>query len=255
MMTHYVVTMIEVEDLSKSFTDPKRGTRLAVNRVSFDVRAGEVFGLLGPNGAGKTTTLRLLGTLLKPSSGSARVNGFDIYREAARVREQIGFLSGDMGLYGRLSPREILEFFGKLNGMDSPRRSMRIREMITMLDMQSFADVRTDKLSTGMKQKTAIARTMLHDPSILILDEPTSGLDVPTARTIETAILDAKKTGKCVLYSTHVMEEAEYLCDRIAVISDGVLKMTGTMEQLRAATGKQRLREIFLELLGLPDGD
>ena len=255
MMTHYVVTMIEVEDLSKSFTDPKRGTRLAVNRVSFDVRAGEVFGLLGPNGAGKTTTLRLLGTLLKPSSGSARVNGFDIYREAARVREQIGFLSGDMGLYGRLSPREILEFFGKLNGMDSPRRSMRIREMITMLDMQSFADVRTDKLSTGMKQKTAIARTMLHDPSILILDEPTSGLDVPTARTIETAILDAKKTGKCVLYSTHVMEEAEYLCDRIAVISDGVLKMTGTMEQLRAATGKQRLREIFLDLLGLPAGD
>jgi sodium transport system ATP-binding protein len=255
MMTHYVVTMIEVEDLSKSFTDPKRGTRLAVNRVSFDVRAGEVFGLLGPNGAGKTTTLRLLATLLKPSSGSARVNGFDIYREAARVREQIGFLSGDMGLYGRLSPREILEFFGKLNGMDSPRRSMRIREMITMLDMQSFADVRTDKLSTGMKQKTAIARTMLHDPSILILDEPTSGLDVPTARTIETAILDAKKTGKCVLYSTHVMEEAEYLCDRIAVISDGVLKMTGTMEQLRAATGKQRLREIFLDLLGLPAGD
>ncbi|PYT13874.1 MAG: ABC transporter ATP-binding protein [Acidobacteria bacterium] len=183
------------------------------------------------------------------------MNGFDIYREAARVREQIGFLSGDMGLYGRLSPREILEFFGKLNGMDSPRRSMRIREMITMLDMQSFADVRTDKLSTGMKQKTAIARTMLHDPSILILDEPTSGLDVPTARTIETAILDAKRTGKCVLYSTHVMEEAEYLCDRIAVISDGVLKMTGTMEQLRAATGKRRLREIFLELLGLPDGD
>ena len=120
-----------------------------------------------------------------------------------------------------------------------------------MLDMQSFASVRTDKLSTGMKQKTAIARTLLNEPPVLILDEPTSGLDVPTARTIETAIVDAKKAGKSVLYSTHVMEEAEYLCDRIGVISDGKMKMTGTMEELRAATGKQRLREIFLDLLEL----
>ena len=123
---------------------------------------------------------------------------------------------------------------------------------MTLLDMEDFADVRTDKLSTGMKQKTAIARTMLHDPPILIMDEPSSGLDVPTARTIEGAIMDAKRAGKCIVYSTHVMEEAEYLCDRIAVISDGRLKVTGTMEELRAATGKQRLREIFLDLLGLP---
>ena len=133
--------------------------------------------------------------------------------------------------------------------MDDARRASRIQWFVTMFDMQSFAEVRTDKLSTGMKQKTAIARTMLHDPPVLILDEPTSGLDVPTARAIETAIVDAKKAGKCVLYSTHVMEEAEYLCDRIAVIGGGKLKMTGTMEELRAATGKQRLREIFLDLL------
>ena len=168
------------------------------------------------------------------------------------MREQIGFLSGDMGLYARLTPREILEFFGKLNGMANGRRTQRINDLFSLFDMQSFADVRTDKLSTGMKQKTAIARTMLHDPPILILDEPTSGLDVPTARTIETAIVDAKHAGKCIVYSTHVMEEAEYLCDRIAVINDGQLKMTGTMDQLRAATGKHRLREIFLDLLGLP---
>ncbi len=244
--------MIQVHDLCKTFSDPKRGTRLAVDRVSFDVRAGEVFGLLGPNGAGKTTSLRLLATLLKPSSGTAQLNGFDIVREPGKVREQIGFLSGDMGLYGRLTPREILDFFGKLNGMEPNRRVKRIGELMTLFEMQGFADVRTDKLSTGMKQKTAIARTMLHNPPILILDEPSSGLDVPTARTIETAIMDSKKAGKCILYSTHVMEEAEYLCDRIAVISDGKLKMTGTMEQLRAATGKQRLREIFLDLLGLP---
>lgn len=243
--------MIQVNGLSKMFSDPKRGTRLAVDDVSFDVCAGEVFGLLGPNGAGKTTTLRMLATLLKPTAGTASLNGFEITSQPEKVREQIGFLSGDMGLYGRLTPLEILDFFGKLYGMDAARRASRIQFMITMLDMKSFAGVRTDKLSTGMKQKTAIARTMLHDPPVLILDEPTAGLDVPTARTIETAIVDAKKAGKCVLFSTHVMEEAEYLCDRIGVISDGKMKMTGTMDELRAATGKHRLREIFLDLLGL----
>ena len=245
--------MIHVSGLSKTFSDPKRGTRLAVDDVSFDVRAGEVFGLLGPNGAGKTTTLRMLATLLKPSSGTAMLNGFEISREPQKVREQIGFLSGDMGLYGRLTPLEILDFFGKLNGMDDNRRAARIEKLTTMFDMKSFAGVRTDKLSTGMKQKTAIARTMLHDPPILILDEPTSGLDVPTARAIEMAIVGAKNAGKCVLYSTHVMEEAEYLCDRIGVIGGGKMKMIGTMDELRAATGKQRLREIFLDLLGLEE--
>jgi len=245
--------MIKVEHLSKTFSDSKRGTRLAVDDVSFEVRAGEVFGLLGPNGAGKTTTLRVLATLLKPSGGTATLNGFEIAREPQKVREQIGFLSGDMGLYGRLTPLEILDFFGKLNGMDDNRRAARIEKLTTMFDMKNFSGVRTDKLSTGMKQKTAIARTMLNDPPVLILDEPTSGLDVPTARAIETAIVEAKKAGKCVLYSTHVMEEAEYLCDRIGVISDGKMKMIGTMEELRAATGKQRLREIFLDLLGLEE--
>jgi sodium transport system ATP-binding protein len=239
--------MIHVRGLSKTFS----GSRLAVDNVSFEVQAGEVFGLLGPNGAGKTTTLRMLATLLRPSSGTATLNGFEITRQPEKVREQIGFLSGDMGLYGRLTPLEILDFFGKLNGMETARRASRIQSLMAMLDMQSFAQVRTDKLSTGMKQKTAIARTMLNDPPVLILDEPTSGLDVPTARAIETAIRDAKKAGKSVLYSTHVMEEAEYLCDRIGVISGGKLKMTGTMEELRAATGKQRLREIFLDLLEL----
>jgi sodium transport system ATP-binding protein len=243
--------MIQVDNLSKTFTDPKRGTRHAVDRVSFQVQAGEVFGLLGPNGAGKTTTLRMLATLLKPSSGTATLNGFDIVREPGKVRDQIGFLSGDMGLYGRLTPRESLQFFAKLNSMDSARTGRRITELLTMFDMNSFADVRADKLSTGMKQKTAVARALLHDPPVLILDEPTSGLDVATGRTIEAAVLDAKRAGKCVLYSSHAMEEAEFLCDRIGVISDGKLTAMGTMDELRAATGKQRLREIFLDLLGL----
>lgn len=244
--------MIEVRGISKTFEDPKRGSRTAVNGVSFQVRPGEIFGLLGPNGAGKTTTLRILSTLLRPTAGSASVSGFDIAREPAMVRSKIGFLSGDMGLYGRLTARETLDFFGRLHGMNGGTLKKRREEMIGMLEMESFADVRSDKLSTGMKQRTAIARTLLHDPPVLILDEPTSGLDVPTARTIEAAVLDARKAGKCVLYSTHVMEEAEYLCDRIAVISGGQIRMTGTMDHLREATGKHRLREIFLDLLGLP---
>jgi sodium transport system ATP-binding protein len=243
--------MIQVESLSKTFTDPKRGTRHAVDHISFQVQAGQVFGLLGPNGAGKTTTLRMLATLLKPSSGTATLDGFDIVREPGKVRERIGFLSGDMGLYHRLTPRETLQFFAKLNGMEPAPTAKRLTELFTMLDMNSFADVRGDKLSTGMKQKTAIARALLHDPPVLILDEPTSGLDVPAASTIEAAVMAAKKSGKCVLYSTHVMEEAEYLCDYIAVINNGKLTATGTMQELRAATGKQRLREIFLDLLGL----
>jgi sodium transport system ATP-binding protein len=246
--------MIEVKGLAKSFEDKKRGTVHAVESVSFNVKGGEVFGLLGPNGAGKTTTLRLLATLLKPTAGTAIINGFDLVREPAKIREQLGFLSGDMGLYGRLSPREILKFFGQLNGMSGSKLETRTNELITRFGMTEFADTRTDKLSTGMKQKTMIARTMLHDPPVIILDEPTSGLDVPTARTIEEAVLDAKSAGKCIIYSTHVMEEAEYLCDRIAVINQGKVRATGTMDELRATTGKQRLREIFLSLLGLEDG-
>src|ERR1700722_11120844 len=147
--------MIHVSGLSKIFADSKRGTRLAVDDVSFEVRAGEVFGLLGPNGAGKTTTLRMLATLLKPTGGTATLNGFEITKQPEKVREQIGFLSGDMGLYGRLTAREILDFFGKLYSMDAPRRAARIEFMVNMLDMKNMVDVRTDKLSTGMKQKTA----------------------------------------------------------------------------------------------------
>jgi sodium transport system ATP-binding protein len=245
--------MIEVRDLAKSFAGPN-GTFRAVDGVSFQVSAGEVYGLLGPNGAGKTTTLRMMATLFRPTSGTATVNGFDIVREPARVRAEIGFLSGDMGTYARLSSREMLNFFGQLHGMNSARLAKRIHELFALLDMNSFADVRGDELSTGMKQKAAIARSMLHDPPVLILDEPTAGLDVPTARVVEAAVLDAKRSGKCVLYSTHVMEEAEYLCDRIGVISGGKLRAEGTMEELREQTGKQRLREVFLDLLGLASG-
>jgi sodium transport system ATP-binding protein len=246
-----VGTAIHVDRITKSFADKKHGSRTAVDDVSFEVYPGEIFGLLGPNGAGKTTTLRVLATLLKPSSGTAILNGFDIVTQSSEVRGSIGFLSGDMGLYGRLTPREVLKFFADLNRM--PDAATRVSETIERFGITAFADSKIDKFSTGMKQKVAIARAMLCDPPILILDEPTSGLDVPAARAIEDAILDARKRGKCIVFSTHVMEEAEYLCDRIAVINDGKIRIIGTMEELRAATGKQRLREIFVTLLGLSD--
>lgn len=243
--------MVRVESLTKSFQDPKRGEVLAVNRVSFEVGRGEIFGLLGPNGAGKTTTLRLLSTLLKPTGGTAVVGGRSILDEPGEVRKQIGFLAGETGLYPRLTPREILKFFGQMHGMSDGALDGRVRETIERFDITKFADTRTDKLSTGMKQKVAIARTMLHDPPVLILDEPTAGLDVPSARNIEQCVKAARAAGKSIIYSTHFMEEAEFLCDRIAVISDGGIKITGTMDDLRRATGRERLREIFLALLGM----
>ena len=240
---------IRVDNITKSFADKKHGSRTAVGGISFEVYPGEIFGLLGPNGAGKTTALRVLATLLKPTSGTATLNGFDIVNQPSEVRGSIGFLSGDMGLYNRLTPREILRFFADLNRLPDPAN--RVNQIINRFGIAEFANSKTDKFSTGMKQKVAIARAMLCDPPILILDEPTSGLDVPAARAIEDAILDARTRGKCVVFSTHVMEEAEYLCDRIAVINDGKIRIIGTMDQLREATGKQRLREIFVDLLGL----
>ena len=245
--------MIRVDRLSKTFHDKKRGEVHALDGISFEVHPHEIFGLLGPNGAGKTTMLRLLATVLAPTGGSATVAGYDIAREPARVRASIGFLSGDMGLYARLTPREILKLFGELGGMRGATLTARIEEVVAMLDMRSYADTRTDKLSTGMRQRAAIARTLVHDPPVLILDEPSYGLDVPTSRLIEKFILEARNQGKCILFSTHVMEEAEYLCDRIAVIYEGRLRIVGTMEDLRAATGRTRLREIFLSLLGIED--
>ena len=245
--------MIRVDGLSKVFHDKKRGEVRALDTVSFEVHPHEIFGVLGPNGAGKTTLLRLLATVLVPTGGTAVVAGYDIVREPSRVRSSIGFLSGDMGLYARLTPREILKLFGELGGMSGGVLAGRIEEVVALLDMKSYADTRTDKLSTGMRQRVAIARTIIHDPPVLILDEPSYGLDVPTARLIEKFILEARSQGKCIVFSTHVMEEAEYLCDRITVIHEGRLRITGTMEDLRAATGKARLREIFLKLLGIED--
>jgi sodium transport system ATP-binding protein len=244
--------MIRVQSLTKTFRDPKRGTVMAVDHISFEARSGEIFGLLGSNGAGKTTTMRMLATILQPTDGTAEVAGFDIRRSPADVRRSIGFLSGDMGYYRRLSPREVLQIFGTLNGVERRALEARIELLVDQFGMKDFADARAESFSTGMRQRANIARVLVHDPPVLILDEPTSGLDVPTAEVIEKFILSAKESGKCVILSTHIMEEAEYLCDRIAVVHGGKLQALGTMDELRRHTGKQRLREIFLELIHMP---
>jgi len=241
--------VISVENLSKHFADKKRGLVKAVDELSFRSKAGTIFGLLGLNGAGKTTTLRMLATMLRPTAGTAKVAGFDIVTDSDKVKANIGFLTGSTGLYLRLTPREIIVYFGRLSGMDAADVKTRTERLIEMLDMGDFADRRIDKLSTGQKQKTSIARTLIHDPPILILDEPTSGLDVLTSRAIIELVRGAKNDGKCVIFSTHIMHEAAALCDEIAVIHQGRLRALGTLEDFRRKWGKENLDDIFVAII------
>ena len=242
--------MIEVNDLCKTFHDKKRGEIRAVDRVSFECRPGEIFGLLGPNGAGKTTTLRMLATILQPSSGSARIQGYDIARQGEEVRRNIGFLSGSTALYERMTAREMVTYFGELYGLSRPEIASRIEAIFTELDIIPFADSRCDKLSTGQKQRVSIARTILHRPPVLFFDEPTNGLDILSARTITRFIRRCRNDGQTVVFSTHIMSEVEALCDRIAIVYAGKIAAIGTLAELRAQTGKQAFEHVFLKLIG-----
>jgi len=242
--------VIEARELSKFFNDKKRGAIRAVDRVSFSCRPGEIYGLLGANGAGKTTTLRMLATILAPTSGTALVAGYDIVREPQKVRASIGFLSTATALYDRLTAFETVEYFGQLYGLDSAAIRRRADELFTALDMQEFRDRRCGKLSTGMKQKVSIARTLIHNPSVMIFDEPTSGLDVMTARSIIDFIRQCRERGKTVIFSTHVMPEAEKLCDRIGIIHGGKLRAEGTLEEMRDHYRKENLEDVFVEVSG-----
>ena len=238
--------MIEAQGLTKTFRDRKRGEIHAVDRVSFRCQPGQIYGLLGANGAGKTTTLRLLATILQPSDGTAKVAGFDVVEQPERVRANIGFLSTATALYGRLTARETVEYFGRLNGLNGGALRQRTDELFKLLEIGEFADRRCDKLSTGMKQKVSIARTLVHDPAVMIFDEPTVGLDVMTARTIVGFIRDCRTRGKTVIFSTHVMSEAEKLCDTIGIIHNGRLLTEGTLAELRQRAGMDDLEEIFV---------
>lgn len=241
--------MIETRGLVKIFKDKKRGEFRAVDNVSFVCRPGQIYGLLGANGAGKTTTLRMLATILEPSDGTAIVCGHDVIEAPEKVRANVGFLSTATALYPRLSSQEMVEYFGRLNGLDEATLRKRIDEIFTRLDMNSFRDRRCDKLSTGMKQKTSIARTLIHDPQVMIFDEPTLGLDIMTARTIIEFIRECRQRGKTVIFSTHVMSEVEKLCDTIGIIQSGKLLAEGSLTDLRARYNENDLEEIFVKVV------
>jgi sodium transport system ATP-binding protein len=241
---------IVADRLTKVFPDRRRGPITAASEVSFACRPAEVFGLLGTNGAGKSTTLRMLSTVLRPTAGTALVAGRDIVREPLAVRRAIGFLSGNTGLYARLTPRETLRYFGRLHGMPPERLEARIEEVLDLLEIRAHADVRCERLSTGTRQKTSIARAILHDPPVLILDEPTLGLDILVASAMVRFIAERRERGKCIIFSTHILSEAEKLCDRLAVIHGGRVRAVGTLEELRARTGKRFLEDVFLALVG-----
>ncbi len=241
--------MIQVQHLCKSFLDYQRGWVSAVSDVSFECRPGAIFGLLGPNGAGKTTTLRILSTVLKPTGGTAIVAGHDVRTEPEMVRAKIGYMSASTGIYDRMTAWELVEYFGRLYGLAGEPLKQRMEKIFDWLRMNDFRDVLGSKMSTGMKQKVSIARTIVHDPPVLIFDEPTSGLDVLVARAVLQKILELRDQGKTIVFSTHSMHEVEKLCSRVAIIYKGRLQAEGTPGELLERFDQPDLEELFFFLV------
>ena len=241
--------MIETRDLTKRFRSRKRGIITAVDRLNLRCSAGEVYALLGPNGAGKTTTLRMLSTLITPTTGDALILGHSVSSERAAIRRTIGVVSCETGVYDRMTPREIARYFGRLNDLDADTLERRMDQVFALLNMEGFVDERTDDFSTGMIQKTVIMRALLTDPRILIFDEPTVGLDILTARNVLDYIRLLKGEGKTIVFSTHVMREAEKLADRIGIIDRGRLVAEGTLAELQQETSRTDLEDIFFSLV------
>jgi sodium transport system ATP-binding protein len=247
--------LIEVSELRKTFQDRKKGEITAVRGISFTCQPGKVFGLLGRNGAGKTTTLRMLATILVPTGGTASVAGFDIIQKPGEVRRRIGYLSGDTKLYDRLTGRELLQYFGALAGMPAAAVSARIAELTEPFGLADLIDRRVGKMSTGMKQRLSISRVVFHDPQVLIFDEPTAGLDVIGARAVLNLIRELKGKGRTVIFSTHIMTEAERICDEIAIIERGEILAQGSVESLLARAASRSLEDVFVEIVGGTDGE
>lgn len=241
--------MIQVQGLSKSFGKVK-----AVQNVSFSAFDGQITGLLGPNGAGKSTTLRMLYTLLRPDTGTAQVDGFDVKQSPLDVQKRIGVLADARGLYHRLTSRENIRYYGRLHGLEGEALEKQIDSLLVLLDMQSIADRRTEGFSTGEKLKVAIARTLVHNPRNVLLDEPTNGLDVMSTRAMRQFILRLREEGKCVLFTSHIMQEVAALCDQIVIISGGQVSATGSPDDLRRQTGHQNLEDAFVAALGSEEG-
>ena len=241
--------MIEVEALSKIYSDGSHSPFRAVDAVSFSVKPGEIFGLLGPNGAGKTTTLRVLSTVLTPSEGSVRIAGFDTVTQPEQVRRRIGFMSANTAVYDRMTGGEMVEHFGRLYGLDEDTLNHRKELLFQRLKMDEVRNRFGEKMSTGMKQKVSIARTLIHDPPVLIFDEPTVGLDVLVARSLLQTIQELREQGKCIIFSTHIMREVEKLCDRVAIMHCGRILTEGSLEELREKHHHGDLEELFFNLI------
>jgi len=241
--------VLRAENLSKTYQHGAGKAVCAVDCASFSVDGGEVFGLLGPNGAGKTTLLRILATIIQPTSGYCWVDGVRSDEATDATRRQIGFLSGNTRLYGRLTPAEVLLYFGRLYGMETEAIKARTEELASVLEMGATMKRRCETLSTGQSQKVNIARVLLHDPKVLILDEPTLGLDILTSRSILDFIRGARERGRAIIYSTHHMSEAEYLCDRVAFIHGGRILAIGAQGELFAQTQTQNLHDAFLSVI------
>lgn len=245
--------MIHIENLTKSFTaTTKKGLKKetttvnAVNNISFDCKPGRIFSLLGPNGAGKTTTLRMIAGIIKPTSGTAIVDGVDILKDSDEVKKHIGFLTGSTGLYERLNPDETIDFFGKLYKIPEAKLNERKEYLFEKLGINEFRKKRMGQMSTGMKQKVSIARTLIHDPEVLIFDEPTSGLDVITAESIIELIRESKENNKTVIFSSHIMSEVDLLCDDLAIINKGNIIYNDTFENFKGAMKAKNLTQEFI---------
>lgn len=241
--------MIEAQDLHKSF-----GTVRAVQGVSFRAEDGKITGLLGPNGAGKTTTLRMLYTLLRPDQGQMRVDGVDAADDPEDVRRRIGVLPDSRGLYKRLTARENIEYFGRLQGLDENTLRARTDTLVGELDLRDIEHRRTEGFSQGQRVKTAIARALVHNPRNLLLDEPTNGLDVMATRAMREQLRRLRAEGRCVLLSSHIMQEVAVLCDHIVIIAKGRVMASGTPDELRDKSGEQNLEDAFVKLIGSEEG-
>ena len=247
--------MIHVSKLTKSYSDLRHGEFVALAGISFEAQPGQIYGLLGPNGAGKTTALRILSTVLQPTGGSASVNGFDVLTQPALVRRQIGFVSTNTAVYDRMTAWEMVEYFGRLHGIEADRLRSRMEALFTRLQLNEIRDVLGAKMSTGMKQKVSIARAIVHDPSVLIFDEATAGLDVLVARALLATVAELREQGKCIVFSTHIMREAERLCDRIAILHRGHILAEGTLAEVVEHHEENDLEELFFQLISRHDRD
>ena len=247
--------MIDVTSLTKVYPDASRGNFLAVDEVSFEVRSGEIFGLLGANGAGKTTVLRILSTVLAPTSGNATIAGHSVVDEPELVRRKIGFVSNNTAIYDRMTAAEMVEHFGQLHGMSKDEVVVRCDELFKQLRMEDFRNVLGAKMSTGMQQKVSIARALVHDPPVLIFDEATLGLDVMVARNLLAIIRDLRSQGKCLVFSTHIMSEVERLCDQIAIMHRGTILDRGSLIELRERHQENDFEELFFSLVSQHESD